>query len=215
MRESARQALVAALPVAAAIGVFGTIFGAAGTQLIGAPLTIASSILIFSGAVQLTLIGLLIAGADATALLITAATLNLRNLLLGAVVRPHLPSSILKRLGLAWFVIDETVGLSVANPGQAASVLFSTGAVCYIAWIAGTVLGAIGGAVAELRPLAAAMFPVLFVGLASLTIAGRDLLVRAVAAALLTLILSTLFPGVRSVAPALAAALVALPGRHS
>ncbi|MDQ3619870.1 MAG: AzlC family ABC transporter permease [Actinomycetota bacterium] len=68
---------------------FGVIYGSLIGPEIGATATMVSSLVIFSGSVQFTLagysprvrVGALIAGA---------ATLNLRNLVLGAVMRPRI-----------------------------------------------------------------------------------------------------------------------------
>lgn len=69
------SALVAALPVGLAIGVFGVIYGAAARSVLGPGLAIASSVAIFSGAAQFTMLALLSAGAapaGVVALVVTA-----------------------------------------------------------------------------------------------------------------------------------------------
>ncbi|MGI9053178.1 MAG: hypothetical protein ACR2HQ_11100, partial [Ilumatobacteraceae bacterium] len=70
-------------------------------------------------------------------------------------------------------------------------VLVGGGAACYAAWVGGTVIGVAGGAVVGLEALAAAVFPVLFIGLASIMARGRTAIVGVVAAASLTLLLSS------------------------
>ncbi|MGH7277469.1 MAG: AzlC family ABC transporter permease, partial [Candidatus Rokuibacteriota bacterium] len=128
--------------MAAAIAVFGTLYGAAARPVLGVPLTIASSVFIFSGALQFALLGLLSAAAGPPALLLTAGTLNLRHLVLGAVLRPRIGGSRLRRAGLAFFLLDETFGLAVAaeqsaaRDGRAASAaaertLVASGVVCH------------------------------------------------------------------------------------
>ncbi|MBI3975088.1 MAG: AzlC family ABC transporter permease [Armatimonadetes bacterium] len=208
---SPRSILLATLPLAFAIGVFGTIFGAAARPLIGAGLTLAASGLIFSGVVQFATVGLLLAGSQPAALLVTAIALNLRNLLLGAVLRPRIGAPPLARAGLAWFLIDETVGLALATEGRASLILAVSGLICYLAWLMGTTLGLLGASLVGLRDLADAIFPVLFIGLAALSARRRDLAVRAVAAFFLTIVLAALWPSGRGLIPVLAALLVALP----
>ena len=44
-----------------------------------------------------------------------AATLNLRNLVLGAVMRPRLEGSRLSRALRSWFLTDEAVGLAILS----------------------------------------------------------------------------------------------------
>jgi hypothetical protein len=70
--------VVLALPAAGAVAVFGTVYGAAARGFLGVPLTLASSLLVYSGPLQFALVALLGAGATATPLLLTAAILNLR-----------------------------------------------------------------------------------------------------------------------------------------
>lgn len=205
--------LVAVLPIALAIAVFGTIFGAMSRPVLGPGLTIAASALIWSGVVQFSVVGLLMAGASPTAVLVTALAVNVRNPLLGAILRPHLRTTPLRRAVLSWFLIDETVGLALASPERVEQTLAVSGVVCYLSWLAGTVVGVGGGALAELQPVAEAVFPALFVGLAALAASTRDLVIRSLAAAALTLAIAYLVPALRGVGPVLAALAVAYPGR--
>ena len=92
-----RAILVNCLPAAAAILVFGTLYGAAARAVMGVPLTLASSLLIFSGALQFALLALLSAGATILPLVLIAIVLNLRHLVLGAVLRPRIEGSRLRR----------------------------------------------------------------------------------------------------------------------
>lgn len=205
--------LLSAVPIALAIGVFGTIFGAAATSLIGASLTIASSLIVFSGALQFAMIGLLLAGAPPTALLATAALLNLRHLLLGAALRTRISGSVLKRAGLAWFLIDESVALTLAAQERPAMTLVGSGLLFYVAWFVGTLIGTLGAALPQFGSVAEAIFPVLFVGLASISADRRDLKVRALAAAAISAVLVMIWPAVRSFVPVVAVLLVIIPER--
>ncbi len=201
-----------AAPLALAIAVFGTIYGAAASPLLGGWESVLSSAVVFSGALQFALVGLLLGGASTPAMLLTAVLLNFRHLLLGAALRPSLESPPFRRAGLAWWLIDETAGLALASRGSAAVTLLVAGSMCYGAWVAGTAAGVLGGSLASLRELAAAVFPVLFVGLAALAAHGRDLVLRALLAALVTVGLSFAFPPARDVLPALVAVAVSIPG---
>jgi len=209
-----RSILVTSLPAAGAIVVFGTLYGAAAQPLLGTPLTIASSMFIFSGALQFALVGLLSAGAGAPALLLTAGTLNLRHVVMGAVLRPRIGGSRLRRAGLAFTLLDETFGFAVAAPQEAGAerTLFVSGIACYVAWQAGTVVGVLGAGLSGVERLADAIFPVLFIGLASLAATKGTLVVRALAAAALTAAVAILLPDIRALAPVIAGALVSLPG---
>jgi predicted branched-subunit amino acid permease len=171
-----------------------------------------SSLLIFSGAVQFTIAALLSAGAAAGALVAGSVTLNLRNLLLGAVLRPRVHRRAIDRAGLAWFLTDESAGLAIASEDDAAKTLLASGAAFYLAWQVGTALGLLGASVESVRAAAEAVFPVLFIGLAALSCSSRSILVRAAVAAMLTAGAAVLWPSARGVAAVVAAIAVALPG---
>jgi len=209
------------LPAAAAIAVFGTLYGAGARAVLGVPLTLASSLLIYSGALQFALVALLGAGATTLPLLLTACVLNLRHLVLGAALRPRFESGSLRRALLAFFLVDETFGFAIAAgnaaEGQAVgaaterTLLFS-GVTCYLAWLVGTLIGALGGGLAVIESLAGAIFPVLFIGLASLAVTRRSHAVRALAAAVLTAAVAFAVPDLRMIAPVVAGVVAALPG---
>lgn len=218
--------VLTAIPAALAIAVFGVLFGAAARPLIGPEAAIAMCLVVFSGALQFAAMGLLAAGAGPAALLLTALTLNLRHLVMGAVLRARMRAPAARRALLATVLIDETFGFAVAageDPALAQEgrarvterTLAVSGIVCYAAWIAGTVIGVLGAGLPGIEGLAAAVFPVLFIGLAALTTRSRSLAGRAVAAALVTAVMAIMLPDVRAMAPVLAGVLVALPpDRH-
>lgn len=210
-----RSVLIATAPLAAAIAVFGVVFGAAGSAQFGSELTIAMSLLVFSGTVQFAVLGLLGAGAGTAAILLTVVALNARNLVFGAALRPRLEARPWRRAALGWFLIDESFGLAIAAGPRAGTVLLIAGAICYVAWQVGTLLGVAGARLIDLEAIAAAVFPVLFIGLAAITAGGRVGTVRAVSAGLLVLGLAMAMPGIRAFLPILVAVAVALPGRRS
>lgn len=208
-----RGLLVAAAAPAAAIFVFGVIYGSLARPLMGASATMLSSLLIFSGSVQFTVVGLLAAGAGAAALIGGAATLNLRNVALGAVLRSRIDRPRGQRLGLAWFLTDEAVGLALVPGVDATRTLLVSGALFYVVWQLGTAVGLLGASVEAVRSAAEAVFPVLFIGLAALTCASLSVAVRALVAAVATAGALLLWPGTRGVAAVVAAIAVAIPGR--
>jgi predicted branched-subunit amino acid permease len=177
-----RNVLSAAVPVAAAIGVFGVVYGAAAGPVLGPILTVASSVILFSGAAQFTMVALVAAGATPVAVLGAVATLALRHIPLGAVLQPLLSVGRARRALIAPFLTDETTGLALASCQRAERTVAVSGGLAYCAWVAGTVVGLVGGSLASAEPLAAALFPVLFVGLAALTAASRSDGVRALLA---------------------------------
>jgi predicted branched-subunit amino acid permease len=220
-RPSVATTVLMVLPAALAISVFGVIYGAVARPLLGPELTLVSSLVIFSGATQFSIAALLLAGATAPALLLTAAILNVRHLVMGAVLRPSLGPSRIKRALLAWFLLDESFGFTVLAAGRvqpglrreavAEHTLLVTGICCYVAWIAGTVLGILGAGLPGLDGVARAVFPVLFIALAALTAQTLSLAGRAAVAALITALICLTLPDWRGLAPVVAGLAVALP----
>ncbi|MDQ4027046.1 MAG: AzlC family ABC transporter permease [Actinomycetota bacterium] len=206
-----RAVLLAAAPLAAAIFVFGTIYGAAAVTIASPAKTILSSVVIFSGAVQFALVGLLLTGGSPFAAVATAVMLNARNLLLGAAMRARLRDSRGKRALLAWWLSDEATGLALAARSAPGRVLFVAGVSFYLAWIVGTIIGVVGSSLAPLEGLAAAVFPVLFVGLAALSAHTRSDVIRTLVAAAISLGLAIALPQGRGIVPAIAAVAVAVP----
>lgn len=210
-RPAGRGLVLAAAPLAAAIGVFGIVFGAASQSQMDAAMTIGMTLLVFSGTLQFATIGLMASGAGPIAIIVTALALNMRHVVLGAVLRPRIEGSPLRRALMSWFMIDESFGLAIAAKDRAALVLVAGGVLFYLAWAVGTVLGIVGARAVAIEGLAAAVFPVLFVGLTALTVRGRADAVRAVVAAGLVAVMS-LLPAIYPFAPIVAALAVALPG---
>ena len=210
-----RRIVLAALPPAAAIAVFGVIYGSLIGPEIGTTPTMVSSLVIFSGSVQFTLAALLSSSAGVGALIAGAATLNLRNLVLGAVMRPRIAGGPAKRAGMAWFLTDEAVGLSLAPGVDAGRVLVVSGGIFYVSWQVGTVLGLAGASLDALGDAAGAVFPVLFVGLAALSCPSWSMGIRAVVAAVAAATASWLWPGSEGLAAVIVGLAVAIPGRRA
>ncbi len=187
--------LAAALPVAAAIGVLGVVYGAVARPVLGPGLTLASSVISFSGAAQFAMVGLLASGGSAAAVLASVVPLALRHVPLGAILRPRLRGGRARRVLLSWFLTDETVGLALTRPASAERTVLLSGAAAYGAWVAGTAAGVAGASLGGLASLAQAAFPVLFIGLAAVTARQRrDAVLAAVAAAAAAALLA-LAPG--------------------
>lgn len=211
MSTSNRQILVSAAAPALAITVFGVIYGSLARPLMGAGAVMLSSLLIFSGAVQFTIAALLAVGAGVGAVVVGAMTLNLRNFVLGAVLRPRMKGTRARRAGLAWFLLDESAGLALASPGDPTRTLLISGLLFYVAWQVGTVVGLLGATVEGVRSAAQAVFPALFVGLAAVTCSSRSILVRAIIAGVVAGIGAFVWPGGRAVVAVLAAIAISIP----
>lgn len=191
-----RSLVVDALPVAGAIGVFGVIYGATAAAVVGPAMTVASSLLLFSGAAQFTMVGLLDTGAAPVAVAVAVAVLALRHLPLAAIVLPRLDIGRPRRTALALVLIDETAGLAVASHRPAARTMAAVGAAAYGAWVVGTVAGVLGADLVAVAPLAEVVFVILFIGLSALTCRARADVVRAAAAATATAALLVVAPAV-------------------
>lgn len=162
-------ALVAGyFPAAVAFGVVAT---QAGLSTLEALLV---SGIIFAGASQFALVGLLGAGASALVAALTAIFLNLRHLLYGPAIAPHL-----KHFGAARIAVgslgltDEVFAVAAgALPRKSATLgwLMVLEAGAYSSWLLGTLAGASGGAtltdaVPSLAPALGFALPALFAAL--------------------------------------------------
>lgn len=151
MPSSTRAATLRdAIGLGTAVGLYGTAFGAAAATAGFQPLqALALSALMFTGASQFALVGVLGAGGGALAALGSALLLGTRNTLYGVRLAPLLrPGGLLRRVGTAHWVIDETTALAVAAPDRALARLgfLAGGATIYLLWNATTVVGALGAA---------------------------------------------------------------------
>lgn len=186
--------MIEAVPVAAAIGVFGVIYGATASTVIGSGMTVTSSVLMFSGAGQFTMIGLVDTGAAPLAVMLGVTVLALRHLPLAAVVLPRLHADRPRRMLLSLVLLDETAGLAVASRRSAARTMAVVGAAAYVSWVTGTVAGVLGADLLAAAPLASVVFVILFIGLSALTCRSIADAGRALAAAVVTGLLLLVLP---------------------
>jgi predicted branched-subunit amino acid permease len=133
-----------------AVGLYGAAFGAA-ADAAGLNVWQAStlSLLMFTGASQFALVGVLGAGGSALAAVGSALLLGTRNTVYGVRLVPLLkPHGILRRLGTAHWTIDETTALSLAAPDRrlARLAFLASGATIFVLWNVTTVAGALGAA---------------------------------------------------------------------
>jgi predicted branched-subunit amino acid permease len=139
-----------AIGLGTAVGLYGTAFGAAAVAAgLTAPQALVLSALMFTGASQFALVGVLGAGGGALAALGTALLLGLRNTVYGVRLSPLLaPRGRLRRLATAHWVIDETTALAVSAPdrGLARLAFLAGGGSIFLLWNATTVVGALGAA---------------------------------------------------------------------
>lgn len=139
-----------AIGLGLAVGLYGAAFGAAADAAgLSAWQAVTLSALMFTGASQFALVGVLGAGGSGLAAVGSAVLLGTRNTVYGVRLLPLLrPRSALRRLGTAHWVIDETTALAIAAPDRAlARVAFlAGGASIFLTWNAMTVVGVLGAA---------------------------------------------------------------------
>ncbi len=133
-----------------ATGAYGVSFGAVSVAAgLSVAQTCALSLLMFTGASQFALVGVLAAGGAPLSGALTALLLGTRNTLYGLRLAPLLHWSGWRRLLAAHLVIDESTAMSVTRPSRAAARLgfLTTGLSVFVLWNLATFGGAIAGTV--------------------------------------------------------------------
>ena len=213
-RDSAGE-LAGVRRAAAGIGIYAGLFGltfgavaaAAGLSLLQC---VALSVLMFTGASQFALVGVIGAGGSAVAAISTALLLGLRNAFYGVPVTNIVRPRGLGRFRTAHFVIDETTAMAVAQKSDRARryAFWATGIVLFVLWNLGTVAGQLIGSGIDTHALGLdAAAPAIFLALLWPQLSERGAPAVALAAAVVALALITITPaGV----PVIAAAGVAV-----
>ena len=138
------------LGVGLATGVYGVSFGAVSVAGgLSVAQTCVLSLLMFTGASQFALVGVLAGGGSAFSAAATALLLGTRNTLYGLRVAPLLGYRGRRRLGAAHLLIDESTAMSVTRTSQAdaRTGFLVTGGSIFVLWNLSTFLGAVGGTV--------------------------------------------------------------------
>ena len=133
-----------------ATGAYGVSFGAVSVAAgLSVAQTCALSLLMFTGASQFALVGVLAAGGAPLSGALTALLLGTRNTLYGLRLAPLLQWSGWRRLLGAHLVIDESTAMSVTRSSRAAARLgfLTTGLSVFLLWNLATFAGAIAGTV--------------------------------------------------------------------
>jgi 4-azaleucine resistance transporter AzlC len=166
-----RRTWTAAVPVVAAVTVFGVSYGVlAAAAGMPAWLAVLMSALVFAGSAQFAAVAILGAGGPAASAVLSGTLLNSRYLATGAVAARVLQGPRWQRFVLAQLVVDESFALAVGagtpeHPDR--RMLVGSGVALWIGWVGGSALGALLGPVVgdpETFGLDAA-FPALFIGL--------------------------------------------------
>lgn len=136
-----------ALSVAFTVGLYGAAFGAAGiTANFSILQTCLLSLLLFSGASQFAVVGIMGAGGAAISAIATATLLGFRNALYGVQMAPILKVTRIKRILAAQITIDESTAVATLqdNDADRKRGFYLTGIGVYIFWNLFTFLGALG-----------------------------------------------------------------------
>lgn len=212
---------------AAGIGVYAAAFGLAfGAVAVAAGLSVLQacvlSVVMFTGASQFALVGIIAVAGSPYAALAAALLLGMRNAFYGVPIAGIVQPRGLGRLLTAHFVIDETTAMAVAQRRRQAGrfAFWTTGLTLFTLWNLGTVAGALIGSsinTADLGLDAAA--PAIFLALLWPQLARERGSVVALGAVLVALALITVTPaGVPIIAAAgvaIAAGLVRSPTRDA
>lgn len=215
---SFRPGAVTALPLALVVGLFGVSFGvlSVSSSGIGAVQAVVMSASTFAGSAQFAAASIVATGGQPITAIAAALLLNARYLPIGVSVARFLPGGRLRRFVLAQLIVDESWALSARGDGEFdGHRLIGAGIVLWLAWVAGTVIGVIGGeALGDPARLGLdAAFPALFLGLLAPQLRSRRAVAAALIGAAITVALTPVTPPGVPIIAASAAALIALVRR--
>lgn len=136
------------IAVSVATGAYGVSFGAIGVASgLSITQTCVMSLLIFTGASQYAMVGVLGAGGAPLSAALTGLMLATRNTLYGLRLAPLLAFRGVRRAAAAHLVIDESTAMSVTRETREEARLgfLTTGIGIFLLWNLGTALGAVAG----------------------------------------------------------------------
>jgi predicted branched-subunit amino acid permease len=198
--------------VGIATGAYGVSFGAL-SSVAGLSLaqTCTLSLLMFTGASQFALVGVVNSGGNPLAGAATAVMLGVRNTFYGLRLSSLLRLGGARRFLAAHLVIDESTAMAIArgDTERARIAFWATGVAIFVCWNVGTVLGALGAeAFSDPSVLGLdAAAPAAFLALLASRLRGREPWTVALVGAGVAIIVT---PFVPATVPVLAAAAVAV-----
>lgn len=136
------------LAVGVATGTYGVSFGAVAVSSgLDVAQACALSLLVFTGASQFAMVGVLASGGAPVAGALTALLLGTRNTLYGLRLAPLLAYRGWRRLGAAHLLIDESTAMSVTRETTSDARLgfLTTGGSIFVLWNLATLAGALAG----------------------------------------------------------------------
>lgn len=211
--ERLRPVFAACITLGFAVGVFAISFGVSSVAA-GASVgqTCALSLLVFTGASQVSAVSVIGSGGTAASAFGGAALLAARNGVYGLAMAPHLKGRLPTRLIAAQLTIDESTAMAAAQDDDRhkSAAFWITGLSVYLFWNLGTLLGALLGTAIDPATYGLdAAFPAAFVAILFPLLRERRSLL---AAALGALVCAVLIPFTPVGVPILCAALAILVG---
>lgn len=196
-------------------GAFGVTFGAIATASgLSAVQAVVMSAVMFTGASQFALVGIVAGGGSSLAALSAALLLAMRNAFYGVPITHILRPQGVRRVWTAHFVLDETTAMAVAQSAPRAGryAFWTTGTALYALWTLGTLGGAlIGGGIDTAALGLNAAAPAIFLALLWPQLSRARGLTVALGAVAVALSLVTAVPaGISVIAAAAVAMLVGL-----
>jgi 4-azaleucine resistance transporter AzlC len=213
MNAGFRAGVRAGVPFALAAGLLAASFGVLARD-VGMPgwAAIVMSAIVFAGSAQIAALTIIGAGGGLVSAIGAAALMNSRFLPMGIAIGPSLPGRAAARAAQGQTIVDASWALAADGKGGFdRHVLFGSTAIQYVFWVAGTVVGVVGGsALGDPRTYGVdAIYPAFFVALMIAEIRSGRALGVAAAGALIALVLIPITPaGV----PVLVASLASLLG---
>ncbi|CAB4692043.1 unannotated protein [freshwater metagenome] len=209
-----------AVAIGVATGVYGLSFGALATAAgVSTAKAVALSALVFTGATQIAVIGVIAGGGGMVSAVANGLVVAMRHLAYGVAVSPLLPDRRPARLLAAHVIIDESTAMGTGAPtrdeGRRAFLL--TGASVFVFWNLATFAGAeLSRAVASPHALGLdAMFPAAFLALLAPQLRQRRAPAVAAAGALIATLLIPVAPAGIPVLASVAALVLVLRERAS
>ena len=167
--ERLRAVFAACVTLGVAVGVFAVSFGVSSVAA-GATVaqTCALSLLVFTGASQVSAVSVIASGGSGASAFGGAAVLAARNAVYGLAMAPHMKGRLPIRLLAAQLTIDESTAMAAAQDDEQhrRAAFWITGVSVYVFWNLGTLIGAlVGSSIDPERYGLDAAFPASFVAL--------------------------------------------------
>lgn len=199
-KGSLKTGFMEALPLAVAIAAYGLSYGVMATQAnLSLMETVAMSLLVFSGSVQMVAVAMLASGGSLVSIFITSVLLNLRNLLYGVALAEGLAPAGKWRWLLSIGVSDEPFVLGSSRFRKYGPDPLYFGVVVatfYAAWFCSSLFGAlIGNQVDPQKWGLDLAFPITFMALLIPGLLEKPVIATALAAAMLAIGMECFIPG--------------------